>query len=186
MPISLDLRIVLAVQRLMMSSSWSIALAIFLARWLILVEVALAIACLFSKRAELRHAVQEAAWAAGIALIVTSALSLLIRRVRPYLASVGVALLIPPPFNTSFPSGHTATAFAIAGALSLADWRVGAMAYLIAVLTAFGRVAVGVHYPSDILGGILVGLLSVGIVRTGHVALRSQDIARSVSKRTQA
>lgn len=186
MPPSLDLQLVLAAQHLMMSSTWSIALTVFFARWLIVVEVALALVCLFSKRVELRHAVQESAWSAGIAVIITTILSHLVLRARPYLASSSVALLIPPPFNTSFPSGHTSAAFAMASALFIADRRIGTVAFVLATLVAFGRVSAGVHYPSDILGGMIVALIGIGIVRTVHYALRRPSVSRSAAEHTHS
>jgi membrane-associated phospholipid phosphatase len=54
------------------------------------------------------------------------------------------------------------------------DKRLGQLGILIVIGVALGRVAAGVHYPSDILGGALVGLASFAIVRLGHKALRKK------------
>jgi membrane-associated phospholipid phosphatase len=61
--------------------------------------------------------------------------------------------------SPSFPSGHTANAFATATSLSLAfsKWYVIAPSYLWACSVAYSRLDLGVHYPSDVLGGAIVG-----------------------------
>ena len=60
----------------------------------------------------------------------------------------------------SFPSGHTSTAFSMATSLSLATkkWYVAVPAYLWASGVAYSRMYLGVHYPSDLLGGIVIGI----------------------------
>jgi len=60
----------------------------------------------------------------------------------------------------SFPSGHTSTAFSMATSLTLATkkWYIAAPAYLWASGVAYSRMYLGVHYPSDLLGGIIVGV----------------------------
>ena len=78
-------------------------------------------------------------------------------RVRPYEAVAGLTALIPHPRDFSFPSGHTTASFACA--LVLARYlprRYGVPALVLAALIAFSRLYVGVHYPTDILGGILI------------------------------
>ena len=59
-------------------------------------------------------------------------------------------------------------------ALFHANRHAGWLGVLITFGVIIGRVTVGVHYPSDILGGILLGLVSYAIVRTGHAALRKR------------
>jgi len=60
----------------------------------------------------------------------------------------------------SFPSGHTSTAFSMATSLTLATkkWYVAVPAYLWASGVAYSRMYLGVHYPSDLLGGIVIGV----------------------------
>lgn len=93
-----------------------------------------------------------------------------VRRQRPY-ETHGVRRLIRPPTGSSFPSGHAAVGMAVmAGAADRA--RTPAAAALLHGIGAYvgaSRVYVGVHYPSDVLGGAGLGLLLAGAWR-GPVA----------------
>lgn len=79
-----------------------------------------------------------------------------VARVRPYDA-MDVALLIAPPTDFSFPSGHTAAAFEAAVAAMLCNRKIGACILPVAILMAFSRIYFQVHYLSDVLAGALVG-----------------------------
>ena len=82
-------------------------------------------------------------------------------RIRPCDVNTAVQLLIPRPGDFSFPSGHTAASFAAVAALYLSEEkRLWKSALVLAVFIAFSRLYLYVHYPTDILGGIAVGLLS--------------------------
>ncbi|MFZ2803689.1 MAG: phosphatase PAP2 family protein [Patescibacteria group bacterium] len=177
-----EVQIVLAVQSLVFATPWMLTVAIICAKDLIFLNLLLAIWLLTSRKSQERHAVFEAGWAVALALIVTSLLSHFIGRVRPFLSDPHVLLLIPAPLNTSFPSGHTATAVAIACAIWFANKDLGIAAFVIAAFVAIGRIAVGVHYPTDILGGLFVGVLSFGIVRLAHHELAKRDIMRAAAQ----
>ena len=85
----------------------------------------------------------------------------LVARVRPYDVNAAIAILIKKPLDFSFPSGHTAASFAAMTALFLAKMQKAWIAALIlAVLIAFSRLYFYVHYPTDVLGGVVVGILS--------------------------
>jgi undecaprenyl-diphosphatase len=103
------------------------------------------------------------------ALILTSIigegiLKHLIQRPRPFIAIPTVHLLIAKPMSYSFPSGHTASSFAAAGIIfsTLKKFRIHAT--ILAATIAFSRMYLFVHYPLDILGGIVLGLLCSKIV----------------------
>ena len=81
----------------------------------------------------------------------------LVARIRPYETIQGLSILVAPESSFSFPSGHTNTSFAAAYALTRAFGKKGAFAYIPAALIAFSRVYVGVHYPTDVLAGMVVG-----------------------------
>jgi Membrane-associated phospholipid phosphatase len=88
----------------------------------------------------------------------------IIQRPRPFLQVPTINLLITKPMSYSFPSGHTASSFAAASIIfsTLKKFRIHAI--ILASLIAFSRMYLFVHYPSDILGGILLGLLCSKIV----------------------
>ena len=82
----------------------------------------------------------------------------LVARVRPCAINTAIELLIPFPSEYSFPSGHTLSSFIGATCIFLRDKRLGVPAYLLASLIAFSRLYLYVHFPSDIIGGALLGL----------------------------
>lgn len=80
-------------------------------------------------------------------------------RVRPCDVNSSVQLLIARPIDSSFPSGHTAVSFAAVAALWFAgEKRLWKPALALAALIAFSRMYLYVHYPTDILGGIIAGI----------------------------
>lgn len=86
----------------------------------------------------------------------------LIARIRPYEVKTMVEILIRKPLDYSFPSGHTAASFAATSALFFEnnrDKRLWVSALVLAVLIAFSRLYFYVHYPTDVLGGAVIGML---------------------------
>lgn len=84
----------------------------------------------------------------------------LVARTRPFDINTAIELLIEKPGDFSFPSGHTAAAFAFTAALYFAGARgLGAAALALSVLMAFSRLYLYVHFPTDILGGAALGVL---------------------------
>lgn len=104
----------------------------------------------------------------------------LVARVRPYDVNTAIAILIKKPLDFSFPSGHTAASFAAMTALFLAKMKKAWIAALVlAVLIAFSRLYFYVHYPTDVLGGAVVGILS-GII--GYAIIEKIDKRRKVAR----
>ena len=95
------------------------------------------------------------------AILCNGILKPFIARIRPCDINPEISLLIPKPDDFSFPSGHTAAAFTTAAALYFTGeknlWK---PALVLAVLIAFSRLYLYVHYPTDVLGGIAVGVLA--------------------------
>ncbi|HPU36279.1 MAG TPA: phosphatase PAP2 family protein, partial [Bacillota bacterium] len=79
------------------------------------------------------------------------------RRPRPFETFAVTNLLVLPPDSYSFPSAHTANAFASALVLARKIPPVAGPVLVLALLMSFSRVYVGVHYPLDILAGAFVG-----------------------------
>jgi membrane-associated phospholipid phosphatase len=118
----------------------------------------------------------SATLAVGAAALVVELVKVTTDRARPPLAESSVESAVPLPASASFPSGHSATAFAAATAVALVYPRLRAPILALAGLVALSRVYLGVHYWSDVLVGSLVGVAvgwaTVAIVRRGARRLR--------------
>ena len=82
----------------------------------------------------------------------------LVGRIRPFAVNTAIELLIAKPTDFSFPSGHTLASFNAALALFYYNKKFGIPALTFAVLIAFSRLYLYVHYPTDIIGGILLAI----------------------------
>lgn len=80
-------------------------------------------------------------------------------RLRPFVQNPEVIPAIKPPSGYSFPSGHSCSSFAAATVLIVRDKKFGIPAIIVASLIAFSRLYNYVHFPSDVLGGILLGVM---------------------------
>ena len=102
----------------------------------------------------------------------------LMQRIRPCDVNTAIELLVARPSDFSFPSGHTATALAAVTALFLTGQKkIGIPALILAVCIAFSRMYLYVHYPTDILGGIVIGVLSgyVGYMIAYRIAKKQRN-----------
>jgi len=88
----------------------------------------------------------------------------LIKRARPFAEMIESKLLISKPISYSFPSGHTASSFAAAGIFIAMDSRLSIIVVILASVIAFSRVYLNVHYPTDVVTGIILGLLCSKLV----------------------
>ena len=84
----------------------------------------------------------------------------LVGRIRPFAVNTAVELLTAPPADASFPSGHTAASFAAVFALRASGSPLWKPAAVLASVIAFSRLYLYVHWPTDVLGGILVGAVA--------------------------
>ncbi len=112
-----------------------------------------------------RHGVVAAGVSALLALGIAQLVADLVSRPRPYMTHAADAhLFIARTQDSSFPSDHATAAFAIAVALLLRHRKAGLLALALAVLVSVARVAVGTHYPGDVLGGAAVGTVAALVV----------------------
>jgi undecaprenyl-diphosphatase len=100
------------------------------------------------------------ATAAGLATLFSQALKRSLGRARPDRAIVGFEALSGNPDRFSFPSGHTAAAFAVAVAFAGAPFGLGAALFLFAIGIAVARVYLGAHYPLDVAAGAALGSIA--------------------------
>jgi undecaprenyl-diphosphatase len=108
-----------------------------------------------------RHGIVAAGLAALLALAVAHMIGGFWDRPRPYEAHPGIVhLFIPVSTDPSFPSDHATAAFAIAVSIFLRNRRFGLITLAMATVIGLSRVVVGTHYPSDILGGAVLGTLA--------------------------
>jgi len=107
-----------------------------------------------------RHRIAGLSVGAGLLtnLVITNlTLKPLIGRIRPFAVNTAVELLIAMPGSASFPSGHTACSFAAVAALKAAGSPFWKPALPVAVLMGLSRMYLYVHWPTDILGGAVIG-----------------------------
>lgn len=110
-----------------------------------------------------RYGVMLIAGLAAAYLLGNVFLKNLFARPRPCWQDPSVSLLIAYPQDYSFPSGHTMASAIGATVLTIANRRFGYAAIPLAVLIAFSRLYLYVHFPSDILAGALVGI-AIGLL----------------------
>ena len=123
---------------------------------------------LWSRRIPVAFA--AAAAATGAASVVTHLLKEAFGRARPPVEEPSLSALTAIPGNPSFPSGHSATAFAAATAVAVLCPRLRPAALVIAAAVALSRVYLRVHFPLDVIAGGLIGA-ALGAL-CGVVALR--------------
>jgi undecaprenyl-diphosphatase len=121
--------------------------------------VALSIILMINKNTKIRRL--------GISVVIALALGTMlgnqmlkniIERSRPIGEEFGFNFIINLPKSYSFPSGHTTSSFAAFGAFLFGKERYKYWTLSLAALIAFSRIYLHVHYPSDVLGGIILGL----------------------------
>jgi undecaprenyl-diphosphatase len=105
-----------------------------------------------------RRAAVAAGLSAGLALAIGKVISELVDRQRPFVVDPsGVHLFTGHAADPGFPSDHATGAFAVAMAIWLRDRRWGTVALIAAAVLSVGRVAIGIHFPSDVIAGAALG-----------------------------
>lgn len=121
--------------------------------WMVIALVLAAFGGRFGKRASLRGLIAIA----GASFLANLPVKLLSRRPRPELEVPLARRLARLPTSTSFPSGHSASAFAFAVGASLEKPAMAAVLAPLAAAVAYSRIYTGVHYPSDVVVGAALG-----------------------------
>ncbi len=105
-------------------------------------------------------------WTLVIALSLGYALArlvgLLYSHPQPF-AAEGFTPLVPHTVDNAFPSDHTVIGGVFASVATLADWRTGALLWVLALVVGTSRVAAGLHYPVDIIAAVPLAIIAVWI-----------------------
>lgn len=160
-------------------------IAVFSARYLIFlfIPVIAGLGYVRNKRLPLKQSLYDVGWAALVTLIVSNTVGEIIGRLRPYETSMEIARLIPPPMTThAFPSSHTAVAFACAAALTYGRPSWGLIALVAATAVGLGRVFVGVHYPTDVVAGAILGMICASLVRSIRLSYATRKSIKSETR----
>ncbi len=101
----------------------------------------------------------------GVALLLglvvgNLALKNIFARERPYTVNPNVTMLVEKLKDYSFPSGHTRCCFESGMAMYLCDKRFGKVAFVLGGFIAFSRLYLYMHYPTDVIGGVILGLIN--------------------------
>jgi len=96
--------------------------------------------------------------------IITEGIRFFWHRPRPFI-SHSTNLLLNHDNSGSFPSGHMTFIFALAAVVYFYNKKIGWLLFVLSFLAGLARVFVGVHYPLDILGGIIIGVFSAWLIK---------------------
>lgn len=96
----------------------------------------------------------------GSLIINNNIVKNIVQRPRPFVTFTDLQIIIPTPSEFSFPSGHTSSSFAAAAVFYRhLPKKFGIPSVVLAGLIGFSRLYVGVHYPTDVIAGVLMGIL---------------------------
>ncbi len=142
------------------------SIAIFCAEYLIYFLVAWAILLFFfiKKQERFRYLIFIASSVILSRLVITELIRLFWHRSRPFI-DYSVHQLVEHSASASFPSGHVTFLFALATAIYFINKKIGIAFFILSFLVGLGRVFVGLHYPFDILGGMIVGVFSAVLLK---------------------
>ena len=124
-----------------------------------IIWIAATIALLIPKKTR-KVGIMSAVARLGSLLINNNLIKNIVQRPRPYVTFTDLQIIIPQPSEFSFPSGHTSSSFASAAVFYRhLPKKFGVPAVILAALIGFSRLYVGVHYPTDVLAGAVMGIL---------------------------
>lgn len=135
--------------------------------------IAIAVILLFFKKTRKCGILMGVSLICGL-ILGNGLLKHLVARQRPCWIDTTIPLLIPNPTDYSFPSGHTLASFEAAIMIFLHNKKWGSISILVALGIAFSRMYLFVHFPTDILGGAILG---------SCIALAVHKIAKKIEKK---
>lgn len=141
--------------------------------------ILLGVICLVFAKSRKMGAQMLLAMALGF-VIGNLGLKIMIARQRPYTFNESILLLIKEPSDFSFPSGHTLASFAAAITIFFYEKKIGMAALILAALIAFSRLYLYVHFPSDILGGLILAVFVAYVAKVIVKILDDKGITPSV------
>ncbi|MFI9341184.1 phosphatase PAP2 family protein [Streptomyces sp. NPDC052773] len=119
--------------------------------------------------------------AAGVAVLVNVPIRGFVERPRPFLEHEGLEVLVSGKTDYSFVSDHATITMAMAVGLFVANRRFGLVGLVLALLEGFCRVYMGVHYPTDVVGGFALGTAVALLLSPVAMALLT-PVARAMER----
>lgn len=117
------------------------------------------IALLIPKKTR-KAGIMSAAALLGSLIINNNIVKNIVQRPRPFVTFTDLQIIIATPSEFSFPSGHTSSSFAAAAVFYRhLPKKIGLPSVILAGLIGFSRLYVGVHYPTDVIAGVIMGIL---------------------------
>ena len=160
-------------------SEGELAVAIFLAKYLILLLPA-GLATLWLAGGRDRESAVHGLLGVGLVLMVNFVIGLAWFEPRPFAAGLGTNLLAHAP-TSAFPSNHASimftSAFVLMGAVARTPRLLGRLLLICALPVCWARVYLGVHWPLDMLGGLMVSIVVALIMRTASARETSRIVS---------
>ncbi|MBM7090679.1 phosphatase PAP2 family protein [Streptomyces sp. NPDC012461] len=123
--------------------------------------------------------------AAAVAVLVNVPIRGIVERPRPFLDHDGLEVLVSGKTDYSFVSDHATLSMALAVGLFLANRKFGLVAIVMAVIAGFCRVYMGVHYPTDVIGGLALGTAVALLLSPAAMALLT-PLMRAIERSPRA
>lgn len=114
----------------------------------------------------------------GTAIVISEGVSKLIDRARPFVADKTIHLLVPHSADGGFPSHHTTVMISIAVAIWYRNHNLGYILFGLGLISGLARIAAGIHYPTDIFAGVVIGWITAWAVHNLSKDVRLRMLRR--------